>query len=76
MSESINLKNDEQIIYELSHLGPKPQVGELLIFVDEILVNKLNEPKYLQHNTAALLTTEGIRYLNGENIVQEIQQLA
>jgi len=73
MSASINLKSDEQIIYELSHLGPKPQPGELLIFVDEILVNNWNEPKYLQHNTAALLTTEGIRYLSGENIVQEIQ---
>jgi hypothetical protein len=67
------MMNDEELIDELSHPGPKPQLGELLIFVDEILVNNWNETKYLQHLTGALLTTEGIYYLSGENIVQEVE---
>jgi hypothetical protein len=79
--ERINyyLKNnddtDNGILEELSNLGPKPQPGELLIFIDEILVNNWNEPKYLQHLTGALLTTDGIYYLSGENIVEEVKVL-
>jgi hypothetical protein len=42
MSTSTDMMNDEELIDELSHPGPKPQPGELLIFVDEILVNNWN----------------------------------
>ncbi len=66
---------DDAVLNELSELGPKPQPGELLIFVDEILVNNWNEPKYLQHLTGALLTSDGIYYLSGENLVQSIDTL-
>lgn len=41
----------DDILKELSELSPKPQPGELLIFVAEILVNNWNESKYLQHLT-------------------------
>lgn len=68
-----NDANDDKILDELSNLGPKPQPGELLIFIDEILVNNWNTPKYLQHLTGALLTTDGIYYLSGENIVKQVE---
>ena len=73
------LKNHDiteaKIIDELSQLGPKPQPGELLIFIDEILVNNWNDPKYLQHLTGVLLSTDGIYYLSGENIIEEVETL-
>lgn len=65
----------DEILEELSELGPKPQPGELLIFVDEILVNNWDEPKYLQHLTGALLTSDGMYYLSGQNLVQSIETL-
>jgi len=64
---------DNEILGQLSQLGPKPQPGELLIFVDEILVNHWEKQvKYLQHLTGTLVTTAGIYYLSGENLVEEI----
>jgi hypothetical protein len=64
---------DDDILSQLSQLGPKPQPGELLIFVDEILVNHWEQQvKYLQHLTGTLVTTAGIYYLSGENLVEEI----
>ncbi|MDO9535640.1 MAG: hypothetical protein Q7J85_10010 [Bacillota bacterium] len=66
---------DDEILSQLSQLGPKPQPGELLIFVDEILVNNWDQAKYLQHLTGALVTTAGIYYLSGENLVEEIRFL-
>lgn len=70
-----NDETDIDIFDELSNLGPKPQPGELLIFIDEILVNNWNKEKYLQHLTGALLTTEGIYYISGENIAEEVEIL-
>lgn len=71
----INLKTEEKTdsdIEELLKLGPQIKPGELLIFIDGILVNNWNEPKYLEHSIAAIATIEGIRYLSGTNIVNEI----
>jgi len=64
---------DEEFLGKLSQLGPKPQPGELLVFVDEILVNHWEpQVKYLQHLIAVLITTAGIYYLSGQNLVEEI----
>lgn len=66
--------NDE-MLSRFSQLGAVPQPGELLIFIDEILVNNWEQTKYLQHLTGTLVSEAGIYYMSGEDLVAQIDAL-
>lgn len=63
---------NKDIAQELLELGPQVKPGELLIFIDDILVNNWNEPRFLEHSIAIMLTNNGIRYLSGPDVANKI----
>ena len=49
----------------LRRLGPEPQEGEVVAFVDEVLTRKTVHRQFWQLRTAKIITAQGCRYLSG-----------
>jgi len=61
-------------VESLRRLGPQVQPGEVVASVDEILVRRPAQRRFLQLGTAHVRTAEGYRYLSG-NVDRALRQL-